>query len=66
SGSYNEVPPSRPCCSLVQNQFETAAWDPSASHLPRISRAGDWLTGRATQRCQTQHTQVGHTADEGT
>lgn len=30
---------------VVQNLFHTAAWDPSASDLPRISRAGDWLTG---------------------
>lgn len=30
---------------VVQNLFQTAAWDPSASDLPRISRAGDWLTG---------------------
>lgn len=30
---------------VVQNMFQTAAWDPSASDLPRISRAEDWLTG---------------------
>lgn len=30
---------------VVRNLFQTAAWDPSALDLPRISRAGVWLTG---------------------
>ncbi|KAK1900230.1 DNA ligase, partial [Dissostichus eleginoides] len=57
----------------VQNQIETAACDPSASHLPRISRAGDWLTGAFLMAMQSDaemsdaaHTGGSHTADEGT
>lgn len=34
-------PSERRLLFVVQNLFQTAAWDPSASDLPRISRAGD-------------------------